>query len=221
MSDLTYDLVFRGDIVIGQPLAEVKQKLGMLFKIDAQKVEQLFAGGSVTLKKGLNQATAEKYKAAIQKAGAIVAVVESSKNAPRSSPKPVGNRERAARAREAATAWTLAPVGADLVESQHRSGEAQEVAVDISHLSVSAQQGNLIQEGEIERPEAVVVDISRLDVAPVGEDLETLSEEIPDVQVDISDMDLAPVGSDMGEKVDKPAPLNPDISGISLASPNG
>ena len=43
MSDQQFDVFFRGDIVAGQAVAEVKERLAGLFKLDAAQVEQLFS----------------------------------------------------------------------------------------------------------------------------------------------------------------------------------
>ncbi len=60
MAETTYDIVFRGDIVLGTPLPKVKENLMRLFKIDAAKVESLFSGQAVVLKRGLDDATVKK-----------------------------------------------------------------------------------------------------------------------------------------------------------------
>lgn len=72
MPDIQYDVVFEGKIRDGADLGEVKENLGRLFKIDADKVEKLFTGSRVVLKSGVDRATADRYQASLAKAGAIV-----------------------------------------------------------------------------------------------------------------------------------------------------
>lgn len=70
-----YDLVFSGQVVKGVDLAVAKKNIGQLFKLDAKKVEALFSGKKVVLKRGLNMDAAGKYRVAIKKAGALVELV--------------------------------------------------------------------------------------------------------------------------------------------------
>jgi hypothetical protein len=75
MSNQGFDIIFRGDIVFGHQLADVKMRLQQLFKADAAKVDALFSGRPVPLKRGLDQASAQKYKDALMKAGAQVEIL--------------------------------------------------------------------------------------------------------------------------------------------------
>ena len=69
-----FDITFRGDVIAGNNIVDVKQRLAQLFKIDAEKVDALFTGRAVPLKRNVDQATAEKYKAILMKAGAQVSL---------------------------------------------------------------------------------------------------------------------------------------------------
>jgi hypothetical protein len=74
VSNDLFDIVFRGDILPGHQLVEVKQRLAQLFKADEARINALFAGGAVPLKRNLDRAAAEKYQAVLRKAGADVQV---------------------------------------------------------------------------------------------------------------------------------------------------
>src|SRR5690606_27763711 len=91
MSTPEFDIIFRGDIVLGHQLAEVKLRLQQLFKVDAAKVDALFTGRPVPLKRKLDEATANKYRAALLKAGAQVAICPSNNNPANTASKPVGH----------------------------------------------------------------------------------------------------------------------------------
>ena len=68
-------IVFTGEVQAGHDRDKVKARLASLFRItDPARVERLFNGTPITLKKGLDADTARKYQAAIIKAGALVAV---------------------------------------------------------------------------------------------------------------------------------------------------
>lgn len=91
MSDL-YSIVFRGDILPGHQLAEVRQRMAQLFKLDDARLAAVFSGKPVVLKKDCDLATAEKMKAVLNKAGADVEIKSGSPTtapfAPPSPPKP-------------------------------------------------------------------------------------------------------------------------------------
>lgn len=67
-----FDLVFRGDILPGHTLPEVKQRMMQLFRIDEARINALFTAGAVPLKRDLTRADAEKYQQAIHRIGADV-----------------------------------------------------------------------------------------------------------------------------------------------------
>jgi ribosomal protein L7/L12 len=75
MTESNYQIVFEGKLTGERPLEEVKRNMAALFKMNAAQVENLFAGKPVVIKKDIDQATASKYQAAFQKAGALCAIV--------------------------------------------------------------------------------------------------------------------------------------------------
>ncbi len=66
-----YSVIFEGNISDGHQVQDVKKKLGTLFKIDEKRVDRLFAKPQVVLKKGLDYDSAQKYRHAIKKTGAV------------------------------------------------------------------------------------------------------------------------------------------------------
>ncbi len=81
-----FDIVFRGDILPGHQLLQVKQRMAQLFKADEKRINALFSGGAVVLKKGIDRATADKYSAVLSKAGAEVQVAQAGKTAKKTKP---------------------------------------------------------------------------------------------------------------------------------------
>lgn len=77
MSDpIQFDVLFRGEIVAGQSLENVKQKATQLFKLSPEKIDAMFTGQLVTLKKKIDQQTAEKYQKILQQSGMLVELQE-------------------------------------------------------------------------------------------------------------------------------------------------
>ena len=70
MADARFHIVFTGQLVKGSDLATVKANLGKIFKMEAPRVEKLFSGQPVVLKKDADQATAMKFRAVLKQAGA-------------------------------------------------------------------------------------------------------------------------------------------------------
>ncbi len=241
MTEERFDLIFRGDIVLGQPLATVKARLQQLFKADADKIEQLFTGRPVAVKRRLDRATAQKYQQVLHKAGAQVEMVParaegdggaSAKGAPpRPSAQPV------------ARGLSLAPVGPLLKPSERP--HLTPVSVDISGLSLRPAQGPLLDASERIRIDSAEVSVPSFELAEPGEDLlsEQERDSLPLMAVEPEDwgladvgaellspeerapeaapvaapeFDVAPVGSDMGELKRDRAPVAPDISGLRL-----
>lgn len=76
MAEQLFAIVFRGRLQTGADPAEVRANLAKLFNIDAARVEQMFSGQPVIIKKGLDLLAADKYKAVLAKAGALVDAID-------------------------------------------------------------------------------------------------------------------------------------------------
>lgn len=141
-----YEIAFSGRTVPGAQLDTVKANLARLFQADAQRIELLFSGRRMVIKNNLDAEAAEKYRSVIERAGAVVDVVdmdapiEEIELAPPPPAAPgrlnVAPRDgyMAAFAEVDAPDFGLAPVGADL---QDEKPEAQAPRVDLSQFSVA------------------------------------------------------------------------------------
>lgn len=243
MSEERFDLVFCGELVPGFELAQVKENIQALFRIDETKVNVLFSGKPVPLRKGLDADSANKYRVAMKKAGARVEVVLSREPSPETASKPAPKPAPApnavtktkaessgfttalgaqpvvapkARAPISAPDFGLAAAGSILLRPEERT-EIEAETVDISHLSVAPQEGNLLTDAELERPPGIVVTIPELDVADVGSDL-LLPEERQNqepVVVDISRLSLGKPGERLAPPPPSPPPP-PNVDHIKL-----
>ena len=70
MTEARYKIVFDGQLVPEMTLETVKDNLARLFKSDPSKIDALFSGSPVALKRDLAETEADKYLAALQQAGA-------------------------------------------------------------------------------------------------------------------------------------------------------
>jgi hypothetical protein len=245
MSATEFDIIFRGDIVMGHSLADVKLKLQQLFKTDAAKVDALFTGRPVPLKRNLDEATAQKYRDVLLKAGALVEVVTAGKFA--ATPAPVKPAPRpASPSPQKALVWTLAPVGTNLVDAVYRP-VVTPLQINTNHLSIRPQAGNLVDTSEVKQesiPEVVVpnldlaalgtnlitaeekfdlplmeIELEDWEIAPAGSDLLAVHERpsAPPVKIEVGNYGLAPVGSDLGQLKPEVKPVTPDISQLRMA----
>lgn len=157
-----YDLLFRGDIVPGRRLEEVRARLCELFQIDDARAARLFSGRPVILRRELDAATAERYRAALADAGALVEL--RSPQAPDADP-PGSPPARSAPPAPATADWTLTPVGADLLRPEERPN-AVPAAVDTSHLAVAPPGADVLRAEERRPVVQREVDTSRLRLEP-------------------------------------------------------
>ncbi|GAB3109389.1 hypothetical protein G8770_13170 [Aestuariicella hydrocarbonica] len=198
-----YDLIFRGDILPGHRLPEVKAKLAQLFKTDVVKINALFTGGAVPLKRNLDQATAEKYQSVLHKAGAAVQLAEAGK----------------VRARPAAPPRESTAAAAQPMTLQQRL--ALQEAQQAKQIAEKARQEPQQVEAAEQNTPATSTPVSAASadsLSPSGSSSEPASMTKPAPQTGLS---LAPVGVDLLEGQEKPRPTTPvvDVSQITLRPP--
>jgi len=239
MSETEFDIIFRGDIVMGHQLAEVKLRLQQLFKTDAARIDALFSGRPVPLKRNLDEASAQRYREVLTQAGALVQVVASGSvntapklvRAPERSAAPTTSTSAAAAqtvparadSAEASTpgiSWSLAPAGSDLLGPGQRA-EPMPVQVDISGLSLRPQAGNLVDTAELEKAPEAAIEVPAFTLAEVGGDLLRADEkaELPLLEIELEAWGIAPAGSDLlrAEERTSVEPVRVDTSQLQIA----
>lgn len=207
MSEELYEVAFYGEIVEGAELDQVKAKVAAMFKADAAKLAQLFSGKRVVIKKNIDLATANKYQAALQKAGAkceVKSLVEVA------SAPPAGESMATASVRTATE--TPAPVQ-----------QAQAAAPAAAPASSSARANSNAPAAPKTAPLGITAnEISDLgaSILPPGSNMQDGENTAAAPEVDLSGLDLAPAGSDLGElKKDETVEI-PDISNLSIVDSN-
>jgi len=68
---MLYNVTVAGKVAPGEAPETVKKAIMDLLKIDPEGIERIFSGRPILLKKGVNAGTAEKYRKAIEAAGAV------------------------------------------------------------------------------------------------------------------------------------------------------
>lgn len=158
MAEPQLEIVFRGDIAFGENLADVKERLRDLFKADDEQLQRLFSGRPIVIRRGLDNAAAERYQQALNKAGAVVEVRPASaagdkqplaEQPPVAEPAPVvaspddqvlqGDQSE----QESEPGWGIAPVGADLLSSEEKTALV-DADINTSHLTLSPEGSDVL-----------------------------------------------------------------------------
>ena len=162
MSEELYEVSFSGAIIEGADIEQVKAKIGAMFKADEAKLAHLFSGKRVIIKKNIDQATANKYKAALTNAGAecevkSLSLAEPAVQAEKIIPEKVVKTESTAPFIDAPTAPQTDPLGI--------------TANDIAELEVNVAPIGSDMQDEVKEVVAPDLDLSGLDMAEPGSDL--------------------------------------------------
>lgn len=197
MSDKLYEVAFSGQVSAGADLDLVKQKVGKMFNADDAKLAQLFSGKRIVIKKNIDQATANKYKTALTRAGAECEVNSMGAASPAAA---AGSPAEATPSAAPASAATPAAAAASGTYETSYSGEVAPPP-KTDPLGITPDQ--------IEELSA--------SLAPVGSELQDNIKPAEAPEFDLSGMDVAPVGSDLGSAKKEPDPPPPDTTGITLA----
>jgi len=228
MSDQKFQILVNGTLAEGAQIDQVKHNIATLFKTSLDKVEPMFSGQKLAIKKDLDQQTAQKYKVAINKAGLAVAIVPMKDASQTSNEDNTRSDTSLNNAMLAATGsiidntpavpvpdidtsdLVIGPVGEQLIESV----EIPDADIDISQLSMGMPGENVVEPDVIDAPD---IDVSNLSIGEIGEDV-TEYEVVPDADIDISRLSMSEVGADVSEPEEIP-PADIDISKLSLDDP--
>ncbi|WP_353411210.1 hypothetical protein [Pseudoteredinibacter isoporae] len=229
MANERYNLVFRGDIVLGHNIVDVKLRLGKLFKVNEAQLERLFSGRPVVIKKSLLKAEADRYTDALHQAGAQVEVQAI-------------NKTSAAPIEPAGGGGKKKPLAERLAEQQAASGLQKPSAavafasnnIPVPTVDESEPEENL-EEGLVLAPVGSILladqyrdDEPAPDIQPVEADIrpmqgnlldeEEMKKEVPPIGVDLSGISLAEPGEDLLDEAHKPLPVpEVDAPEIDLA----
>jgi len=187
-----FQLIFKGECVADTDLAAACSSARQLFKANDAQLDRMFSGKPVVIRNQLDQATAEKYRALLQKHGmrSYVQTMAPAQDGPQAQP-----------ARS-----NLAPQSAAASPPPQRNSS--------SPFAVNQASGSgLLIAGE--RTDEVLAG-SALTLDPAGV---TLAQPVLIEALSFDHLDawsLAPAGSDVGSRQELPPPIVPDISHLAL-----
>lgn len=223
MSD-DFRLVFSGEVTEGQHPAVVKKRLAAVLKLDDARMDVMFSGKAVVVKKQTDEKTAARYQAVFEKAGARLRVLPLEEGVSPASesarPDPANNADKDADPQQAEQetqtedgGLQVMPVGADLVSREERGPEAPAAMPDVDHLTL-AELGAQLGQGTAE---VVVAEITvEFDLAEVGAIIGEVDRALPELAVPDVDFELAEPGARMSDAAQPPPAEPPDTSHLSL-----
>lgn len=216
-----YRLVFRGEVLEGQHSAVVKKKLAQVLGIkDEAKLEQLFAGKAVVIRKDADTKTAAKFQVAFKKSGArlrVLPVVLSIEELEAKEASELAQAVQVKADRERAdalaaqpdqvgfsdtSAWALMPAGSPVLAEEERE-EIEPVEVSTDHISLDKAVAFAPQE-TTEAVEPVEINAPDFDVAAVGAVMGPATSEEPEVADLLLDVDFSV--AEAGAELVEPSP---------------
>ena len=231
MSEL-YDIFFAGKILDGHDEAAVRENIAKLFKANPATVDKLFSGKPQLIKRGVEKQAAIKYKAAMQKAGAIPLIRAHGADKPAAKPSETAEPETPAPKKqsmaERLAALTGEPAPGDDAPAAGTAGAAAEpsappaaspaaaAASDTGDsFSLAPAGSDVLREDERAGFEALDIDTSAIHLAPEFSAPEAIErEETP--APDTSHMSMGEVGEDIPTLEDAVVELDPDTSHLSM-----
>jgi len=183
-----YEIAFSAQLVPGAQLELVKANLAKLFQADEQRLALLFSGRRIVIKSNLDVAGAEKYRATLERAGALAQVT---------------CIEDEVEEIELTAPPAVAPAPAVTAASTPPAANTP-----AARLQVAPRDEYMAAFAEVDAPD--------FGIAPLGDDVQDEQPQMAVPVLDLSQFSLAPPGSDMGEAKKAPAGPPPDISHLKL-----
>jgi len=196
-----YEVAFYGDLAPNTDLQTVQNNLATLFKADKARIALMFSGKKITIKNKVDAATAEKYRLAMLKAGAIASIENISNQQQDNSVPEVKNESKMMRNAESNNLRN-APLG---LAHPHQVGPDSS---SFAPLQVSPKD---VYTKAFEHVQAV-----NFGVVPVDSGLGQKQQSYQVAEFDLSGFSLSPVGVDLEQVRENKEASIPDISHLSV-----
>lgn len=174
-----FEVAFSGQLLPGAVPDQVRANLARLFQADEQRIALLFSGRRVVIKSDLDEAAAEKYRATLERAGALAEVRALDAQTAVPAPAPQPPHQPAASAATPASGAKLTP------RDEYMAAFSDVEAPDFGIAPLGAE----LQEAKAE-PLAPALDLSGISLAPVGSDMGEVPRETAGPVPDISHLKL-------------------------------
>jgi hypothetical protein len=155
MADPKYDLIFSGELTPGTDPGAVRERIRELFKLTDDTLEKLFSGRPVAIKRGVDTATAVRFRDAFRDAGAVVQVLPGEQVEATGFPEDQATGEPGAGDGE----LRLAPADDKPLET---APEIPPLTIDISYLQLIPGDGWTLEDCAPPTPPVRIPDIGHL-----------------------------------------------------------
>jgi hypothetical protein len=212
----SYNIYFDGEILEGEQLATVRQRVAALFNAREATLDKLFSGKTQLIKRHCSREEAERYEKAMHRAGARVRLVAVEESAA-AVEEPAGTTPSAQRPAQDGSQITLAPSGTEVLRPDERRQHSAPV-LDLSAYSLSPSGERLAPASP---PPPPPPDTGDLRTEEIGEGLPTLQRPPPPPPPDTSRLSLAEREAGLQNSGDRtPAPPAPDTTHLSVEAPH-
>jgi hypothetical protein len=195
-----YSVIFFGRVFPGRDSDEVRGRIGEMFHVEGRQLDALFSGARIAIKKDLDLQTAQRYRDAFQKAGALVELKKS---------EPIGDAPPPA---------TRSPSGPP--PTRAALSEAPAAETNEEELTLLPPRSGSLEDFAQEVEPAPIPDITHLEMQAVGADLDPEFKQPPPLELDLSGLDLEPPGADLNPDYRPPPPVQVDTEALSAAPAN-
>ena len=213
-----YNVYFAGEVLAGHLPESVRERLAKVFNADQQTLDKLFSGNAQLIKRDCDEATALKYKSAMEKAGAKpILKATNTAESPSDSDQKMTPAEKIAALAAAPDEGRYSAPEKDAVPVS--KGLQKNAEPDFDGIVLAPEGTAALREEERAEPFSREVDTTGLAVDAAAE---RLSEELPTPPPapDTSHLDMGQVGETIPNLVSADTALTPDINAFSL-SPRG
>ncbi len=211
MSPDTYDVYFSGAMLRNADPEEAKRKIGAMFKLEGAKLDRLFSGKPIPIKRGVDMDQAVKFRVAFRDAGALVDIVPAGQPAPDPAARPQPPQRPAAPLPPTAAPTAASPA------APPAPATAPPPSTSAGDSGLSLADGPLPPSPEADRTPIPIPDFGLS--APQGFNLSDCAPPVEAAPLpDISAMNLDQAGATLDE-TSLPEPLEIDTEALSLDEP--
>jgi hypothetical protein len=220
MSLDTYNVYFSGALLKDADPEVTKRKIGAMFKLEGDKLERLFSGKPIPIKRGVDMDRAVKFRVAFRDAGALVDIVPEGQPAPDPASRPQPAQRPAAPSRPTADRAQTQPEasGLSLAEGPLPAPpDPQAEPVQVPDYGLSSARDFNLSDCTPPVEAAPIPDISAMDLERAG----TVLDETPDaepLEIDTDALELDEPGATLIETAEVPAPEIPTDQ-LSMSEP--
>lgn len=171
-----FEIAFQGQVLPGVAPEQARARIGQLFQVGDEQLQVLFSGRRVVIKQGLDAGAAEKYRQAIERAGALCHVdpMQAEPVPSSTAPASVSPESRPVAPPQASVTGNaggdVPPRDAYMAAFSH----VQAPSFGIAPVGADMQD-------EYEHFTPLPLDLSAFSLAPAGSDLEQLKPDVAPV----------------------------------------